>query len=65
MRPSTLISQRLTYRESPRDIEINLGAQAKPRYFMVLRCKTVSWKDYPVALVRAVVKDETDKRIMF
>jgi len=34
----------LTYRESLRDIEVNLHAQAKRLYHLGLRCKTVSRK---------------------
>jgi len=38
----TMAFAQLTYRESLRDIEINLRAQAKRLYHMGLRCKTVS-----------------------
>jgi len=38
----TMAFAQLTYRESLRDIEVNLRAQAKRLYHMGLRCKTVS-----------------------
>ena len=38
----TMAFAQLTYRESLRDIEINLRAQSKRLYHMGLRCKTVS-----------------------
>jgi len=38
----TMAFAQLTYRESLRDIEISLRAQAKHRYHTGLRCKTVS-----------------------
>jgi hypothetical protein len=38
----TMAFAQLTYRESLRDIEINLRVQAKRLYHMGLRCKTVS-----------------------
>ena len=36
----TMAFAQLTYRESLRDIEVNLRAQAKRLYHMGLRCKT-------------------------
>ena len=38
----TMAFAQLTFRESLRDIEVNLRAQAKRLYQMGLRCKTVS-----------------------
>jgi hypothetical protein len=38
----TMAFAQLTYRESLRDIELNLCAQTKRLYYMGLRCKTVS-----------------------
>src|SRR3546814_4875228 len=38
----TMAFAQLTYRESLRDIELNLRAQTKRLYHMGLRCKTVS-----------------------
>ncbi len=38
----TMAFAQLTYRESLRDVEVNLRAQAKRLYHMGLRCKTVS-----------------------
>jgi hypothetical protein len=40
----TMAFAQLTYRESLRDIEVNLRAQAKRLYHMGLRCKSVSRK---------------------
>jgi IS4 transposase len=68
----------LTYRESLRDIEVNLRAQARRLYHMGFRCQTISRDTLANAnatrpcldrnnttMRRIVVRDETGKRLVF